>query len=417
MLRIPQSIVGRIRVLHLLGWGFAALIVAGVMALGVGMARGVSAMYTEHDPCSLEVIRDSRMSALSAYFKEREDAMVLFAHSREVSGGLTAFSQAYAGVAQLVSGAPTTVADVWRQEVGRFIDQKSEKNGLPLPREEYLGHPSQALILQALYLAKSSEVAVAPETASYRYAYSVWNDALVRMADFGGLKDLMLVDLNGNVVYTARKGLDFAVNLKWNLHPNTGVRKVYDAAVQATEDSRVFQSDLVKSLFEPDSVSIHWAVPVFSGGKKIGVFMASRSSAELNQLMSAVEGLGRTGETYLVGEDFRMRSPSRVFGSSWVLKQEMCVELVKEALESGPIRRVDTNYRGVKALSVAAPLEMSGGRWVVISEMAYDEVMERVQALVRQIAWMGLGVLTCLLGSLYLAYRIVFRMLSETHIR
>jgi methyl-accepting chemotaxis protein len=52
------------------------------------------------------------------------------------------------------------------------------------------------------------------------------------------------------------------------------------------------------------------ASPIFDGGEKIGVAIFQMPIDRLNTIMGERAGLGRTGETYLVGPDELMRSDS-----------------------------------------------------------------------------------------------------------
>jgi len=58
------------------------------------------------------------------------------------------------------------------------------------------------------------------------------------------------------------------------------------------------------------------ASPIFEGSKKIGVAVFQMPTDIINQIMTGnsgwtADGLGKSGETYLVGDDYKMRSNSR----------------------------------------------------------------------------------------------------------
>ena len=60
------------------------------------------------------------------------------------------------------------------------------------------------------------------------------------------------------------------------------------------------------------------AAPIYDNDRKVAVIIAQMSVERLDNAMTGSngwekEGLGKTGETYIVGEDFRMRNNSRFF--------------------------------------------------------------------------------------------------------
>ncbi|MEL6287643.1 MAG: hypothetical protein AAFQ35_02575 [Pseudomonadota bacterium] len=142
------------------------------------------------------------------------------------------------------------------------------------------------------------------------------------------------------------------------------------------------------------------ATPVFSGRRFVGVLAAQVSIDAVNQLMNRggkwrEEGLGKSGETYVVGSDRTMRSNSRFM----IEKPEALEARLREAGVS-PVtlirtmeRRdtvfevgVDTpgvdaaikgltgqdvfdDYRGVRVLSAYRPVDVPDLDWVLMAEI------------------------------------------------
>jgi signal transduction histidine kinase len=95
-------------------------------------------------------------------------------------------------------------------------------------------------------------------------------------------------------------------------------------------------------------------------------------------------GFGESGESYLVGSDFLMRSSSRFIPES-VLKTKAATEASNMAFTSGEGTIITKDYRGVKVLSSFCRLSVADLDMVLLSEIDLTEVMKPVLRLRNQI--------------------------------
>jgi methyl-accepting chemotaxis protein len=105
--------------------------------------------------------------------------------------------------------------------------------------------------------------------------------------------------------------------------------------------------------------------------------------SEINAIMQLDEGMGNTGEAYLVGPDMRMRSDSyrdptdRSVEASFagtVALNGVDTEASRAALAGQPGQKVITNYNGEQVLAAYDPLDVFGVRWAIIAEKSVSEV-------------------------------------------
>lgn len=82
-------------------------------------------------------------------------------------------------------------------------------------------------------------------------------------------------------------------------------------------------------------------------------------------------GMGSTGESYIVGPDNRLRSASRFFPD----RSPETMEFTQDAVDPDHIR---IDYRGKKVISFSRDLENPTLRWKLVSEIDFDEAMEPV---------------------------------------
>ena len=110
-------------------------------------------------------------------------------------------------------------------------------------------------------------------------------------------------------------------------------------------------------------------------GERLGVLAFQLPSDRINDIMRFSAGMGRTGETYLVGEDFLMRSDSRFFENSTTLVQVVKTDASQRAVRGEQGFLLCDDYRGTPVFSSFRGIEFHGVTWAVLSEMDEQEAM------------------------------------------
>ncbi|MEK9672236.1 MAG: HAMP domain-containing protein [Rhodospirillaceae bacterium] len=101
----------------------------------------------------------------------------------------------------------------------------------------------------------------------------------------------------------------------------------------------------------------------------------------MNAVMQVAAGLGKTGESAIVGSDFLLRSDLRNVKESTIFKAKMEGPGVKSAL-AGKAGVVLADGK----LTAFTPLEFQGAKWVVIAEADHSEVQAPVRDLLKAAA-------------------------------
>jgi len=187
--------------------------------------------------------------------------------------------------------------------------------------------------------------------------------------------DVFLIDPDGNVVYSVFKELDFGTNLNSGKWAKSDLGNVYRDVVNNPTDDKVFLRDFRPYAPSADAPASFLGTPVLENGELTGVLVYQMPIGEINRIMQSAKGMGESGETYIVGSDYLMRSDSRFSDESTILKTKVESHAVKEALDgkSGFEHHID--YRGIEVLSAYAPLEFQGATWAVLAEIDMTEAM------------------------------------------
>jgi signal transduction histidine kinase len=132
----------------------------------------------------------------------------------------------------------------------------------------------------------------------------------------------------------------------------------------------------------------------------IGSIILELSYSFVDDIMlesNSFNGLGKSGETYLVGSDFLMRSSSRFVDNS-ILKQSVNSNAVQNALDKVTDNQIITDYREITVLSSYSPLNISGLNWVILAEIDRSEAMIPINSLKNSIIYLSIIISLLLLG-------------------
>ena len=125
---------------------------------------------------------------------------------------------------------------------------------------------------------------------------------------------------------------------------------------------------------EPAAFAAH---AVRKGDGLLGVFAVQIPAEPLNELMHFTQGMGETGETYLVGSDGLMRSQSRFTDEPTLLATRVENASVRDGLKGQTGAYIVPDYRGIPVLSVFSPVDFGGQKWVLLAEIDEAEVLRR----------------------------------------
>jgi len=250
-----------------------------------------------------------------------------------------------------------------------------------------------------------------------------------------GFEDLMLVDLDGNIVYTAQKTIEFGTNLEQGPYEDTNLGELYRRVRRLRERDSFEFADFERYKPNLNTPSAFVGSPIFSRDAKfVGILIFQFPIEELTRVLTGgfqwqKEGLGETGEVYLVGRDETLRSRSRIlYGESFpeglaalrragisdsilkvierqkngLLALEVRTEGVKQALAGDEGIATYYDYRGELVLGSYAPFDFGSTRWALLAEMDTAEANAPIQSFGRRvmITTAGIALATTLLGLL-----------------
>jgi methyl-accepting chemotaxis protein len=270
------------------------------------------------------------------------------------------------------------------------------------------GDPEEAL--QRHYITENphptgskDNLDAAADGSSYSNVHGKYHPWFRQFLRERGYYDIFLFNLEGDLIYTVFKELDYATNLVEGKYQDTDLGNAFRAARDnATPNFEAFFD------FRPYAPS-HGAPASFistpilgDDGRALGVLVFQMPIDRLNAVVQQTAGLGETGQTYLVGADRLMRTNSRFSEESTILAQSVDNAAVQAALrgDHGIVNSI--GLMGNESIIAHTFLDFNGTRWAMLAEIAYDEIMAPASVLARNLIAITLAALAGLaaLGSL-----------------
>lgn len=214
----------------------------------------------------------------------------------------------------------------------------------------------------------------------YSLAHERYHPLLRDFAEQYGYRDLLIVDIQGTVIYSVMKQQDFATNLSVETDISGGLGMAFRGIIDNPSPMAEIFVDFNTYLGMGGRPTGFVAMPLNGeGGQRLGVLVFEMPVHRINRVMNVAAGMGETGETFIAGQDLLVRTDSRFSTHSTILDRRVDSGPVKAALdgESGVMISVETDEAGKKSekLSAFAPLDFLDARWAIIAQADLREIL------------------------------------------
>ncbi len=195
-----------------------------------------------------------------------------------------------------------------------------------------------------------------------------YGTSLKRVKEGYGYEDIFLISKEGQIVYTVNKSSDLGQNLISGPLKDTNLAKCFQKGL--TESN--FQDFEPYPPFENRHVSFIGA-PIIQNDQLLGVLVFVNNTVLLNKIVQQREGLGSTGETYIVGKNKEKLS----YRSDRVVKTDVIGEIKSDTLiEAALSGKSGTDIRSSNLMMVCySPLNISGVNWAMMTTISIQEII------------------------------------------
>jgi methyl-accepting chemotaxis protein len=145
--------------------------------------------------------------------------------------------------------------------------------------------------------------------SAYSQTHGAYHPRFRQFLEARGYYDIFLSNKEGDIVYTVFKELDYATNLMSGQWRGSDSGDIFRGAAQNKVPGSVTFFDFAPYAPSNDAPASFVATPIYDfAGAYAGVLVFQMPIGKINAIMQQPEGMGESGETYIVGEDHLMRS-------------------------------------------------------------------------------------------------------------
>jgi len=372
----------------------------------------------------LTAVREAKADQIHDYFKNIQDQLQDLALNPVIIDATNEFKSGYASITKDLKLDNKKIEELknenWAYLEKEFLSRLNKNLIIPTTLKDEVTSDPSATALQNLYIIKNPNptsekhnLLSSNDGSSYSKSHSKYHAVFKNFIERFGYYDLFIIDNEtGKIIYTVYKEVDFTSSLSEGPLKHTNLAEAFEYVKNTSSDT---VSKLVD--YEPyhpsyNAHSSFIACPIFDGKKQIGVLAFQMPIDRINSIMTNNErwenvGLGKSGETYIIGEDMTLRNQSRfliedsvnyfkmlrdlgvgattiskikTFNSSIGLQEVKTVGTLA-ALKDSSDTKIFPDYRGVSVLSSYKPLNVLGMHWAILSEIDEDEAFTEIVAL------------------------------------
>jgi class 3 adenylate cyclase len=370
----------------------------------------------------LTSVRASKADRIEAYFKNIHNHIQTLSEDPAVVAAIQEFTNAERKL-QTASITPTIDQQLTNYYREAFLPRLTKTEvGTPVI-ESYLPTEPAARYLQYHYIAanphpvgKKMLLDDPKDGSEYSQVHNRYHPIFRNIVQKFGYYDMFLIDTQGTVVYTVFKETDFITNYRTGAYKDSNLAQLNTIVQAAKTRNYARLTDFAAYAPSYGAPAAFIAAPIFNKSEFVGVLAFQLPVDEINNIMTGnrnweSDGLGKSGETYLVGSDYLMRSVSRFlvqdpqgygqtlrslginprtiqrieqYGTS-ILQQSVRTEAAVQALSGKRGTQIVNDYRNIPVLSSYAPLKLENLDWVILSEIDLAEAYSPIYAFEKQI--------------------------------
>ncbi|WVT75384.1 adenylate/guanylate cyclase domain-containing protein [Sinorhizobium chiapasense] len=409
---------------------FAVLVLLGSIAILVTAVLGylrardaIEMVIFEH----LTAARQNKVRQVETYFHTIQSELRLLATSKMVVEATREFRGAVDRLDRQEL-PPELREKVSNWYADNFIPQMARVLGREPALADYLPVGAAPYYLQYHYLVSNPNpperrklVDDAGDGSDYSRLHAIYHPLLRAAANTVGFFDFMLADpKSGRLIYTVQKEVDFATSLQFGPYRRSNVATAVARCAESADRSTICLEDFAPYAPSGGAPIAFMAAPVIDRGEVIGVLVAQLSNEEIDKVVTGgrrwrQEGFGETGEAYLVGPDYLVRSGPRTFYED---REHYFAELTAVGTPDEEIaaikrygtpvlhQRIETaatraaiagvegtgeivGYRGVPTLASWGPLAIAGVNWGVVAKIDSAEAFAPIDQLRRDLMVVG----------------------------
>ena len=358
----------------------------------------------------LTSVRTSQQLQIEGFFHGLEEQIKDKSSSLSVISAIRAFTDAEDGLEEELEFSADELSEM-RQVLVKYYDtafgaEYKQQTTQKINTESLIPKDAFGIFSQYNYLAKNpnklgekDKLDHAGDMSIYSQIHEQYHPAFNKFTHQHGYYDLFLVNLEGQVIYSVFKEIDYGTNLKTGPHANSGIGQAAQAALTANTADSISLTDYSHYVPSYNAPAMFIASPVFDHfNNKLGAMVVQIPVEKIGQMMSSLPTSGETEASYLLGSDLKLRAHNSPEDGLEIIRSRIDSAATQAALSGKTDVQLTHNHSDTEVLSAYTPLKISGLNWILSTEVANAEVVAPATALT-YITWITSGI-TAIFGFL-----------------
>lgn len=232
----------------------------------------------------------------------------------------------------------------------------------------------------------------------YGLRHSKMHPVALSVLDQGHYEDILLLDSEGHIVYTALKGAEFGRTIGTPETADTGLDAIY-AAMKSAGNRDVTFKDFVSSRLAGGNPVAFIGTPILRRSNvamdraqeevRGGYAVIRLGPSTLDRVLGARHGLGETGQTFAVGPDGLMRTNAPLAGAPTAGKPAAIMGVAGPGTDGAPALRPG----GAEHIAAQTEIEFLGAPWRIYADQSTAEALATISDISRLLAIAGLVII------------------------
>ncbi|MCK5204360.1 MAG: PAS domain S-box protein, partial [Desulfobacterales bacterium] len=411
---------------------FLAVGLVPLMIIGILSLYEANRTLSQQSLNQLVSLREVKKFAVKRYFNNIKTQLLVFSEDPKVAEFMRKSRFFFTGYKTDLAVTDEAMEKMRRELLTTymkdFVEVLSASDGSELNtlKEAFSKLDGNAIVIQYKYITenenplKKKEILnrAKEDRTDYTRYHGKFHSTIRNYYKRFAIDDILLIDPdNGNIVYSVQKNIDFGTSLKDGPWAGTKLAEVLQTEMKRPEKESVLLVDY--SLYLPafDTPVGFFATPIFYKNEIIGIAAFRLSVDGINKIMVERAGLGKTGETYLVGSDGLLRSDSKNRGVKDSFRNpelnKMDTIATAAALSGENGAEITDDYMKRRVLCAYSALKIHGLNWALIAQKNLDEAFAMVDRLRFRFMLLATGGFIVILSIVFFISRSIIRPLRR----
>lgn len=368
---------------------------------------------------NLKFISESKKLAVNKFYENLNLQLLSIASSEKTIKAFESLSNAYATMPIIdVENRKKQLKSYYAKDFKEMYE-KTSGGKLTYKTDDYVENLSdKGVMLQYHWILKNTypmgekiKYLFSPEKSIYADAHSENHFYYKNFVENFGFYDVFMVDLNGEIIYTAYKELDLGSNIKNGNNRSSGLGELFTKLEKRRKEGKSVGTEMSainKYMQSYEAGAQFIGYPIQNGNKIVGYFIIQVPVQQIDNLLTNDKrwkemGLGKTIETVLVDpKNYLILSNSRFLvenkksfmdklGTRYkdqinyinayntsALSIEYKDKLIDTAMAKNYAEGESLDYTNAESQISALKLNTFGNDYIIVSKVESDEVNESI---------------------------------------